>query len=203
MSAPVAASLWHVQRQKLKTVSRGWLGLVASGESARQGERSGTHPKSPTIVARTEIPYNLVATATSAPSQPSAEHRVRRGKDYPESNRSSPKHRSDDDLMTTSAADPTSVRCCRCPATCSQPQHTYLLQESRARRAASPSFLVSSALLHHHLAQPRRRSRRDRRKHALCTKLGFIVAVNLQSYQNHNNISTILISYQVFHEFAQ
>ena len=58
--------------------------------------------------------------------------------------------------MTTRAADPpTSVRCCRCPATCSRPQHTYLLQESGARRGASPSFLVSSALLHHHLAQPR------------------------------------------------
>ena len=84
-----------------------------------------------------------------------------------------PEHPTAAKTMTTHATDPpTSPRSCRCPATCSRPQHTYLLQESGARRAASPYFLVSSALLHHHLAQPRRQSRRGHRKHALIDERG-------------------------------
>ena len=65
-AAPVRASPAPVQPQKPKTVSRGWVG--PAGRRGRRRERSGTHPKSPPIAARTEIPSALVPTATSAAS---------------------------------------------------------------------------------------------------------------------------------------
>jgi len=65
-AAPVRASPAPVQPQKPKTVSRGRAG--PAGRRGRRRERSGTHPKSPPIAARTEIPSALVPTATSAPS---------------------------------------------------------------------------------------------------------------------------------------
>ena len=65
-AAPVRASPAPVQPQKPKTVSRGRAG--PAGRRGRRRESSGTHPKSPPIAARTEIPSALVPTATSAPS---------------------------------------------------------------------------------------------------------------------------------------
>ena len=64
--APVRASPAPVQPQKPKTVSRGRAG--PAGRRGRRRESSGTHPKSPPIAARTEIPSALVPTATSAAS---------------------------------------------------------------------------------------------------------------------------------------
>ena len=65
-AAPVRASPAPVQPQKPKTVSRGRAG--PAGRRGRRRESSGTHPKSPPIAARTEIPSALVPTATSAAS---------------------------------------------------------------------------------------------------------------------------------------
>ena len=71
--APVRASPAPVQPQKPKTVSGVWS--RPAGRRAQRGQRSGTHPKSPPIEARTDIPSALTTTTTTAPSQPSAERR--------------------------------------------------------------------------------------------------------------------------------
>ena len=73
--APVRASPAPVQPQKPKTVSGGRS--RPAGRRAQRGQRSGTHPKSPPIEARTEIPSALTITTTTAPSLPSAQHRGR------------------------------------------------------------------------------------------------------------------------------
>ena len=58
---------------------------------------------------------------------------------------------------TASATDPTLPPRCRSrPATLAPPQDAYQLQLCRARRAISPRFPISPALLHQHHAQPRR-----------------------------------------------
>ena len=57
---------------------------------------------------------------------------------------------------TASATDPTLPPRCRSrPATLPPPQGAYQLQLCRARRAISPRFPISPALLHQHHAQPR------------------------------------------------
>ena len=53
----------------------------------------------------------------------------------------------------SSAGLTTPARCHSCPPTSSPPQHTYQLQECGARRAISPAFISSPALLHQHRAQ--------------------------------------------------
>ena len=59
---------------------------------------------------------------------------------------------------TTSATDSTLPPRCRSrPATLAPPQDAYQLQLCRARRATSPRFPISPALLHQHHAQPRPR----------------------------------------------
>ena len=59
--------------------------------------------------------------------------------------------------MTASTAGPTLPPRCRSrPATLPPPQDAYQLQLCRARRAISPRFPISPALLHQHHAQPRR-----------------------------------------------
>ena len=61
---------------------------------------------------------------------------------------------------TASATDPTLPPRCRSrPATLAPPQDAYQLQLCRARRAISPRFPISPALLHQHHAQPRPRIR--------------------------------------------
>ena len=61
---------------------------------------------------------------------------------------------------TASAAGPTLPPRCRSrPATLAPPQDAYQLQLCRARRAISPRFPISPALLHQHHAQPRPRIR--------------------------------------------
>ena len=58
---------------------------------------------------------------------------------------------------TASATYPTLPPRCRSrPATLAPPQDAYQLQLCRARRAISPRFPISPALLHQHHAQPRR-----------------------------------------------
>eukprot|EP01043_Picozoa_sp_COSAG02_P010143 COSAG02_NODE_352_length_24036_cov_20.479258_10_plen_178_part_00 len=59
----------------------------------------------------------------------------------------------------SSAGLTTPARCRNCPPTSSPPQHTYQLQECGARRAISPAFISSPALLHQHRAQPRAAAR--------------------------------------------
>ena len=73
--APVRASPAPVQPQKPKTVSGGRS--RPAGRRAWRGQRSGTHPKSPPIEARTEISSPLAPTTTTTPSQPSAKTRGR------------------------------------------------------------------------------------------------------------------------------
>ena len=61
---------------------------------------------------------------------------------------------------TASATDRTLPPRCRSrPATLAPPQDAYQLQLCRARRAISPRFPISPALLHQHHAQPRPRIR--------------------------------------------
>ena len=66
----------------------------------------------------------------------------------------------DSPQTTASATDPTLPPRCRSrPATLPPPQGAYQLQLCRARRATSPRFPISPALLHQHHAQPRPRIR--------------------------------------------
>ena len=76
-ATPVRANPAATQQQKPKPLRV----TVASGRPAcPRGQHREGAPRSPLIEARTEIPSTLTPTLTSAPSQPSAQRRGRRGK---------------------------------------------------------------------------------------------------------------------------
>eukprot|EP01043_Picozoa_sp_COSAG02_P028118 COSAG02_NODE_1690_length_11299_cov_21.781071_6_plen_120_part_00 len=70
-----------------------------------------------------------------------------------------PKQPKKPKTTASSAGLTTLARCRSCPPTSYPPQHTYQLQECGARRAISPAFISSPALLHQRHAQPRAATR--------------------------------------------